>query len=132
MKARETVIAWTPVYWATGATQGKVEVGPLIAGTNDWTVGYACTGGAAYVERRNWRGPKSVAALFIDFHTIVVRDGIDPEVAHRALLAIDEYAEAIASVPGPPVAQTARGGNTQHQSPRLVSLGPWRKPPVAK
>jgi hypothetical protein len=29
--------------------------------------------------------------VFIHFHTLVVRDGIDPQVAHKAFLAIDEY-----------------------------------------
>ena len=37
-----------------------------------------------------------IARLFIDFQTVVVRDGIDPQVAHRAFLAIDEYRFRIA------------------------------------
>lgn len=39
--------------------------------------------------------------LFVDFHTIVVRDGIDPSVAHEAFLAIDEYTMTISpDIPG--------------------------------
>lgn len=34
-------------------------------------------------------------AMFITFNTIVVRDGIDPQVAHRAFLEIDEYRQRI-------------------------------------
>jgi hypothetical protein len=34
--------------------------------------------------------------MFIDFHTLVVRDGIDPQAAHREFLKIDEYRKRIA------------------------------------
>jgi hypothetical protein len=34
-------------------------------------------------------------AMFILFNTVVVRDGIDPQAAHRAFLAIDEYRQRI-------------------------------------
>ena len=33
--------------------------------------------------------------LFIEFHTIVVRDKVPVEAAHRAFLAIDEYRDRI-------------------------------------
>jgi hypothetical protein len=32
-----------------------------------------------------------VMMLFIDFHKLVVRDGVDPQNAHREFLKIDEY-----------------------------------------
>jgi len=74
-----------------------MRVGALIQdGEADWTAPFAFTGGAAYVRRRKapeWQG---IAMLFIDFHTAVVRDGIDPQVAHTAFLAIDEYRQKIA------------------------------------
>jgi hypothetical protein len=35
-----------------------------------------------------------IAMTFIHFHTMVVRDGIDPQVAHKELLKIDEYRKA--------------------------------------
>ncbi len=39
--------------------------------------------------------------LFIDFHTMVVRDGIDPLAAHQEFLKIDEYRERISpDIPG--------------------------------
>jgi hypothetical protein len=37
-----------------------------------------------------------LAMVFIEFHAMVVRDGIDPQEAHRAFLAIDEYRTHIA------------------------------------
>ncbi len=37
-----------------------------------------------------------IARLFIDFQTIVVRDGLDPQAVHKAFLAIDEYRFRIA------------------------------------
>ena len=40
-------------------------------------------------------GHKSIAKLFIDFHTVVVRDKIDPQAAHQAFLVVDEYRSMI-------------------------------------
>jgi len=37
-----------------------------------------------------------LAMLFIEFNAMVVRDGINPQIAHKAFLAIDEYRDAIA------------------------------------
>jgi len=44
---------------------------------------------------------EQVMHLFIDFHTMVVRDGIDPHAAHEEFLKIHEYRERIsADIPG--------------------------------
>ena len=32
-----------------------------------------------------------IIQMFVAFHAMVVRDGIDPQVAHTAFLEIDEY-----------------------------------------
>ena len=45
---------------------------------------------------RTLTGEARVARLFIDFQTLVVRDGLDPQAVHRAFLAIDEYRFRIA------------------------------------
>ncbi len=60
------------------------------------------TGGAAYVELRNCEDKhKHDMMLFIEFHTIVVRDRVPIDAAHKAFLAIDEYRERIAlDIPG--------------------------------
>jgi hypothetical protein len=97
MKAHEALIAWTPRD-SGNPTAGQVKVGRLLRdGEGDWTDPFSFTGGAAYMRVRSLRGPESVSQLFIDFHTMVVRDGIDPQVAHRAFLVIDDYAERIAA-----------------------------------
>ncbi|MDB5432518.1 MAG: hypothetical protein JWP35_3634 [Caulobacter sp.] len=100
MKAAEALVAWTPdngIYEGLKTTIGQVAVGPLIReGQGDWTDPFAYTGGAAYVARRKKKGWPLVAMVFIDFQTMVVRDGIDPQVAHEAFLAIDEYRQKIA------------------------------------
>jgi hypothetical protein len=56
---------------------------------------YRFTGGAAYIEARKIRGEKAKLAALIEWHTIVVRDGIDPQVAHNEFLKIDEYRDAL-------------------------------------
>jgi hypothetical protein len=53
---------------------------------------YAMSAGCCYA--RHAKAPL-VAQLFIDFHTMVVRDGIDPKAAHRAHPKIDEYRRRI-------------------------------------
>jgi len=95
VKAYEALIAWTPRN-DRRPTAGQVKVGPLRReGESDWASPFAMTGGAAWVATRELRGAQSVARLFIDFHTLIVRDRIDPALAHEAFLAIDEYAESI-------------------------------------
>jgi hypothetical protein len=93
MKASEALIAWSPAY-SRKATRGQVKVGPLLdENVADWTEPYSFTGGAAFQARRDMKGWQSIARVLIDFHTLVIRDGILPEVAHEAFLAIDEYAK---------------------------------------
>lgn len=104
MKARDALFAWTPVSWdsqAYASTRGKVKIGPLIKeGDIDWTdhpAEYAFTGGAKSISWRRESDPmRLLAMIFIEFHAMVVRDGIAVAEAHRVFLAIDEYREAIA------------------------------------
>jgi hypothetical protein len=69
-----------------------VRIGPLLGEDDaDWTRPYNMTCGAAYMK---WReaGPIEIAVkVMLKFHTIVVRDRIDPRIAHEAFLVIDEY-----------------------------------------
>ncbi|MGC2786155.1 MAG: hypothetical protein WA397_20450 [Roseiarcus sp.] len=54
------------------------------------------TGGAAEIALRKCTDEyKRDMMLFIEFHTIVVRDKVPVEAAHRAFLAIDEYRDRI-------------------------------------
>ena len=44
----------------------------------------------------DWRDPEErLLRLFMAFNTLTVRDGMDPEITHRAFLAISEYRQAI-------------------------------------
>lgn len=99
LKAQEALIAWTPARepWLDWTASGQIKVGPLLPDryAPDWTKPYACTGGACETRIQKMRGMKSVAQLFIDFHTIVVRDGLDPKHVHEAFLNIKEYRERI-------------------------------------
>jgi hypothetical protein len=46
--------------------------------------------------RDNCDSPKTVTGLLAEFHALVVRDGLDPQVVHREFLKIDEFRKAIA------------------------------------
>jgi hypothetical protein len=95
MKANRALVAWTPASIKDGP---KVKVGELLSrdARIDWTDPYLFTGGAAYASRRTMSTAEQVASVFIDFHTMVVRDGVLPEIAHREFLKIDEYRHHIA------------------------------------
>ena len=38
--------------------------------------------------------------MFVAFHAMVVRDGIDPQVVHTAFLEIDEYRAIVDGIGG--------------------------------
>lgn len=82
MRCSEAMIAWNK--------NGEVEVGPWPDKTG-WTKPYMLSGGACEFQRRALTEDKRLQLMFIDFNTIVVRDGVDPQTAHNAFLAIDEY-----------------------------------------
>lgn len=52
---------------------------------------YASAVGACDFERAKAKPTERLLFMFLDFHTMVVRDGIDPLKAHEAFLKVDEY-----------------------------------------
>lgn len=87
----ETVIAWTPADWNNRySTHGQVILAPrppfeAVTPFAFWV----------YASNRGQGPAAALAQVFIHFNTLVVRDGIDPQTAHRAFLGIDEYREAV-------------------------------------
>ena len=94
MRFRDCLVVWTPARSTEWATAGKVKVGPH-PDLNRWSKEYRMSAGAAFLDRKTMPHWQLVAMMFTDFHTIVVRDGIDAQVAHQAFLEIDEYREII-------------------------------------
>lgn len=106
MKALECMIAWNPTdrpstRRSAETGEGAIKVGPW-PDKSGWSQKYDFTGGACMLERHKL--PKETIALLVlaDFHTCVVRDGIDPLAAHREFAKIDEYRKRI-SPDSPPV-----------------------------
>lgn len=59
------------------------------------------SGGAAYSAVRNASFDERKTRVFIDAVHLIVRDGCDPHVVHRALLGLDEYRDGLAEdMPG--------------------------------
>lgn len=97
MKQIEAIIAWTPVRWAELRPETAGQVVVLPAPDTEGVAGrYMMRAGASSSALAALSEDGRVARLFITFQTLVVRDGIDPQVAHRAFLAIDEYRFRIA------------------------------------
>jgi len=97
LRAADAMIAWTPATdtvpeW--GGTGGRVLVVPH-PDIGDRARSFRKTDGAAGGYWRDLAPETRIARIMVLFHTMVIRDGIDPAVAHKALLEIDEYAETI-------------------------------------
>ena len=97
MKQIEAIIAWTPARWAElkPETAGEVMVLALPDAGGE-AKRYMMRAGASSPGLRALSEEARIARLFIDFQTLVVRDGIDPQAAHHAFLTIDEYRYRIA------------------------------------
>jgi hypothetical protein len=121
MRAYEAMIHWTPRDYAHERfqkTRGNAMVSPM-TGFRDWGEWEDVYGGAPFAftdwmdprihageepfdlvaKARQWGLRKDSAAIggrwvLTRFVNMVVRDGIDPLVAHRELMDIDEYREA--------------------------------------
>ena len=109
MKAADVLIAWTPapcarVHLTPGAysTVGDVAVlaWPDVSGLAS---AYARTLGANDPSWRAASGEGLAARLSIAFNTLVMRDGIDPSVAHANLLRIEEYRRQVGEAVKPPL-----------------------------
>lgn len=95
MKHYNAVIVWTPnLEHVPLEDRGQVSVRTLQSCKNWSKPDFARTCGAVEGSRRN-PSAENVMMVFVDFHTLVVRDGIDPKAAHAAFLAIDEYRRII-------------------------------------
>lgn len=103
MRADAAVILWTPATYPT--EDSRIMSGPRVAvlpydqrGTPEartyrmWMPAWDDKFGATKdLPADEVRRMAVVAMVFIHFHTLTVRDGIPPDMAHRAFLAMDEY-----------------------------------------
>lgn len=96
MRYTEAMVAWTPAdkYSEDDPRRGKIVVVPW-PDRDHLADGYRRTVGACFADTHKLDQTQLVAQVFIDFNCIVVRDRIDPQLAHNAFLVIDEYAERI-------------------------------------
>ena len=79
---------------------GEVEVGPWPDYTR-WSRSYSMTSGCCHMNRHEMTSEGKAMRLFLDFHALVVRSGINPQDAHREFLKIDEYRRRIdRDIPG--------------------------------
>ncbi|MDP4022184.1 hypothetical protein Q8W71_06095 [Methylobacterium sp. NEAU 140] len=96
MKQTEAIIAWTPARWSELRPETAGQVAVLPVAEAEAAKRYMIRSGASSAALRTLPEEARIARLFIDFQTLVVRDGIDPQAAHRAFLQIDEYRYRIA------------------------------------
>jgi hypothetical protein len=93
MKAEAAMILWTPDKdGLPAATRGKVLV---VQHPSPGHKDLLFSEGACSAEWTEVDHHIREKRLFILFHTLVVRDGIDAQGAHNAFLEIDEYRHLI-------------------------------------
>ena len=95
------MVAWNPNFSTPALDKipgvkpdGAIEVGKWPDETG-WSNLYDSTSGCCDIARHDFDLEGKVLMMFINFHTLVVRDGIDPQAAHREFLKIDEYRRRI-------------------------------------
>jgi hypothetical protein len=94
---RDCMIAWTPAF-LKDPMAGQVEVGPHPDPyENGWSMKYLMTSGACWCDWRRISEVELQTRLLDDFRTMVVQDGLDPQIVHRTLFVLEEYRAAIAN-----------------------------------
>ena len=92
MKARDAWIAWNGLndrpFAGTLIVSRVAQIGEDVASAN-----HTQLNGATRDLRFSMHASHGLIGLFQDFQYLVVEERLDPEVVHRAFLAIDEYAE---------------------------------------
>lgn len=101
MQASRVLIAWTPTHYAATSecealrrTAGSVAILPW-PDLEGRAQSYARTAGASNAGWREASDHKLVAAIFVVFNAMVLRDGVHPMTAHVNLLDIDEYRDNV-------------------------------------
>jgi hypothetical protein len=101
MKITEADVVWVPVT-SGQRNAGDIRVERHMSGWkrtpgDRWIRADAAltTNGLSPAKMTGDLPTNAVFSLFVLFNTVVVRDGIDPLSAHKAMLAIDEYRQTI-------------------------------------
>lgn len=87
MKWSEAMVAWNP--------RGDIRVGPW-PDRSGWSQGLRCSEGACRSSNRKASKRDRQLNVLAEFHTIVVRDGVDVQQAHREFCKISDYRSIIA------------------------------------
>jgi hypothetical protein len=98
MHLKDAMFAWTPLRddWlkTPKVRAGAVWVGPAPDSRSE-TSGLVMSTGAVFSHWRTLSDDERFIAMMLEFHTMVVRDLIDPKAAHQEFLKIDEYRQRI-------------------------------------
>ena len=81
MKAKEAIYCWSP---STG--EAKLVCFP---GVREESNGF-WTSGAAYAAYRDMSAPDQAKTLLVETWQSVIRDGITPDAAFKAVMGVDE------------------------------------------
>jgi hypothetical protein len=95
MKWRDAMILWNPAERCHGRPDLEPGIVRVIRHPGDDRC-FALSTGACNAWHGRLRGNVALVKLLAEFHTLVVRDGLDPQVVHDAFLEIDEYRTVIA------------------------------------
>jgi len=103
MKMAEAAIEWVPAWWSDGeAPRGSVRVAQKKPGWSIWQACWLDVGRPLFWQSaRKPSENERVLQMLLDFHAMVVRDGIDPQTLHGEMLKVEEYRQHIVEdIPG--------------------------------
>jgi hypothetical protein len=107
----EWMVAWAPLthepWKGKPVPPGSVRVDRFIGHNRpdlkpyyQWADPYPRTVGCCNF-RQKWTNDQKELQMMLDFHTLVVRDGIDPQKAHQEFLKVEAYRKRISpDIPG--------------------------------
>ena len=91
----EWIVAWNPASADSSdhapalPRAGQIKVGLNVP--DRWAMLYEFSSGSCDLSRCKMTAEGKTLMMMIDFHKLVVRDGIDPQDAHQQFLKINEY-----------------------------------------
>jgi hypothetical protein len=92
ISACRAIIAWNWEKCGGDAPKGAMGIGPFFGrGEPDWTEPYDCTGGAAYLFRRELSGVEQDFHVMRDYYMLIHDYGLDPHLVHRTFLELEEF-----------------------------------------
>lgn len=86
MDYRNSMVLWDPAPFSR-----RIKIVPYPRGHHASDSEFLSSCGGCYIDTQKLNGERLKLRILLDFHHIVVGDGLDPAVVHQAFLAFKYY-----------------------------------------